>query len=443
MSLTMLSVSTASANTAPFLYAPSLNLVSETSTGAKFTANEVPGATQYEFAWSSQYRWQRSFFYANPPTHGFTITGFLYRALPDSVYHYWVRAIWKSGSHVEYGPWSGELTIRTYSASRSNTAPSLSAPTLSMAHETSRSFTYTASAVPGATQYETARSWHGGPRQYHYSYSPARTGQPFYGTYAGIQGAIYDFWVRAIWRSGTRTEYGAWSNKLVAQVYPTWSTISQNASPAVVQVSNFNLSALVEGSGVGSGFFVAGQFIVTNWHVVALPNGIHSQYWYRQNGGSWNLATLVAYSRYDDLALLKPDYPAHIFPLSGGLSHPPHVGQVVADIGFPLGVPQETMTSGGHIAAVGQTVKVSEVGKLYDMLTGKIDTYQGDSGSPVLNHWGQVIGVNDDVSTAYKHFTPLNASATDGIISLQTLAQFLHNCKNIVSGINEAAFTSY
>jgi len=335
--LTMLSVSTASANTAPFLYAPSLNLVSETSTGAKFTANEVPGATQYEFAWSSQYRWQRSFFYANPPTHGFTITGFLYRALPDSVYHYWVRAIWRSGAHSVFGPWSQELNVTTY---------------------------------------------------------------------------------------------------------PTWQSISQNVSTSVVQISNYSLNVIVNGGyGWGSGFFLPGGYILTCWHVV---RPIHNEYWYRQGGGAWHLATLLAYSQSDDLALLKPTLTAPAQGLIGARANPPHVGQPVADIGYPLGRAGLEMPAGGRVSAMQQTIPVSGgVGTLYNMITANVDTYEGDSGSPVLNHWGQVVGVLES-GPPYKHFTPAAAKAQDGIISRMTVGEFLsYVSTHFLTNVNGNLFYSY
>ena len=78
-------------------------------------------------------------------------------------------------------------------------APSLYAPTLTKMSEGSSRVVYTASAVSGATQYESAYRIVGGSG-YQYSYTPANGG-PFYGVVDSLMpDNSYHFWVRAIWR---------------------------------------------------------------------------------------------------------------------------------------------------------------------------------------------------------------------------------------------------
>ena len=317
-------------------------------------------------------------------------------------------------------------------------APSLYAPTLTKLSEGSARVVYTAPAVAGATQYESAYRIVGGSG-YNYSYTLANGG-PFYGVVNSLMpDNNYQFWVRAVWHSGSRARYGPWSAPLDVRTYPTWTAITNEVDASVVQVSAFNYTSFFVGHyNVGSGFFVSGGYIVTNWHVV---RPVHYQYWYRQNGGEWHSASLVAYSRSSDLALLKPDAPAHALGLPGAQNNPPHNGQPVEDVGFPLGQSSQVNAPPGHITAMNQTMNVSTVGTLYNMIQAKVDTYEGCSGSPVFNHWGYIIGVLEN-GPSYKNFTPQALYATDGIVSLTTLAQFLDSARSQL-GLNQNFFKTY
>ena len=223
------------------------------------------------------------------------------------------------------------------------------------------------------------------------------------------------------------------------RTYPTWAAITNEVDASVVQVSAFDIGSFFTNRfNLGSGFFISGGYIVSCYHVM---RPIHYQYWYRQNGGEWHSASLVAYSKSSDLALLKPDAPAHVLGLPGGSNNPPRVGQPVAAIGFPLGQTEMVNETPGRISAIGQTQTVPTMGTLYNMFNANLDTYQGNSGGPILNHWGYVVGVVEN-GPSYQNFIPAAAYVQDGAVSLSTLAQFLDSARSRL-GLNPNFFKTY
>lgn len=140
--------------------------------------------------------------------------------------------------------------------------------------------------------------------------------------------------------------------------------------------------------GMGSGFFISSDgYLVTNNHVinqareilVTLPNGkeVHAEV-----RGS-DPAT--------DLAVLKIDVNDG-FPLAFGDSDQLQVGQIAIAVGNPLGF-QQTVTA-GVVSALGRTLR-SQSGRLIDdVIQTDAALNPGNSGGPLMDSSGKVIGVN-------------------------------------------------
>lgn len=132
----------------------------------------------------------------------------------------------------------------------------------------------------------------------------------------------------------------------------------------------------------GSGFFVAGDRIVTNRHVIERSNRVVVRL---LNGKTFVVKGVLAVDGEGDLALLQVDVPqamAAPLPIDRAV---PQEGESIVVIGNPFGL--EGSVSNGIVSAVRE---ISGYGKIIQ-ITAPISP--GSSGSPVVNMSGQVIGI--------------------------------------------------
>ncbi len=149
------------------------------------------------------------------------------------------------------------------------------------------------------------------------------------------------------------------------------------------------------GQAQGSGFVYDEQgHIVTNQHVVEGADSISVKFW---NGATYK-ATLVGADTSTDLAVLKIAAPQSLLqPIPLGSSAAVQVGDAVVAIGSPFGL-EETVTS-GIVSALHRQMTSPNNFSIDDSLQTDAAINHGNSGGPLLDMHGKVIGVNAQIQS--------------------------------------------
>jgi putative serine protease PepD len=145
----------------------------------------------------------------------------------------------------------------------------------------------------------------------------------------------------------------------------------------------------------GSGFvYDMNGDIITNQHVVDGADSIKVTFW---NGKTYN-ASLVGADPSTDTAVIKADAPASMLhPLQFGDSSSVEVGDGVVAIGSPFGL-EETVTA-GIVSALHRQITSLNNFTIDDSIQTDAAINHGNSGGPLLNMQGKVIGITSQIES--------------------------------------------
>ena len=181
-----------------------------------------------------------------------------------------------------------------------------------------------------------------------------------------------------------------------AEVYASTvnSTVSINCSSQSTNI----FGQTTQSASSGSGFIISEDgYIVTNYHVI---NGASSVKVTLYNGGTYDATVIGGDSDYD-VAVLKINA-AGLTPVTLGNSADVNVGDSVLAIGNPLGELTFSM-SGGYVSSCKRAINVD--GTPFNMIQVDCSINPGNSGGPLMNLYGEVVGIVSAKYSSYANTT--------------------------------------
>lgn len=176
----------------------------------------------------------------------------------------------------------------------------------------------------------------------------------------------------------------------------TVSAVVKKAMPSVVGITTVEIQESIFGNlnreGLGSGVIVDRDgYILTNSHVIANGNANKITVLF-DNGEQapakvlWNDVTL-------DLAMIKVDI-TNLPVAELGDSDSLEVGEIAIAIGNPLGLEFQRTVTSGIVSGLNRSIQVDRSNVIDDLIQTDASINSGNSGGPLLNKNGEVIGIN-------------------------------------------------
>ena len=178
---------------------------------------------------------------------------------------------------------------------------------------------------------------------------------------------------------------------------PSISDLVAKVSPSVVNIIVTTDTGETTSEGQGSGFVISDKLeVVTNYHVIDGGTNIEIEF----NDGRKYPAQIIGTDEETDLALLKINTSERIPHVNFHQGEKVRIGDWVVAIGNPFGIGQST--SLGVISAIGR--ERVDSGSYVDYIQTDATINRGNSGGPLFNLNGDVVGVNSAI------YSPTGAS---------------------------------
>lgn len=179
----------------------------------------------------------------------------------------------------------------------------------------------------------------------------------------------------------------------------SWVGVAARAMPGVVEISDIQntangLGGSEQEAALGTGFVINTRGdIVTNEHVISGATSINVQF---QDGTSAS-AKVVGQDPSTDLAVIHVSVPvSQLHPLTIGRAETAQVGEPVLAIGTPFGYTESA--SAGIVSGLGREITAPNGFTIANAIQTDAAVNHGNSGGPLLNQAGQVIGINAQIA---------------------------------------------
>lgn len=177
-----------------------------------------------------------------------------------------------------------------------------------------------------------------------------------------------------------------------------YQAVAKKATPSVVGITTTSLSKdnmfaiPQETHGVGTGIIVdSNGYILTNSHVVSDGDATNVNVLF--SDGSDIDGKVMWYDPQMDLAIVKVDKTG-LTAADLGNSDDVEVGDISIAIGNPLGLDLQKSVTQGIISGLNRTISTSQSSNMTGLIQTDASINSGNSGGPLLNEKGQVIGIN-------------------------------------------------
>lgn len=176
--------------------------------------------------------------------------------------------------------------------------------------------------------------------------------------------------------------------------------IVDKVSPSVVGISCKISGSSGTGVGTGTGIIMTQDgYIITNGHVVEDATEITVVIASKDNKLDEVKAKLIGLDAQTDLAVVKIEKTG-LIPAEFGKSSDLQVGELAIAFGNPLGFELAGSVTGGIISALNRELTIED--KQLTLIQTDAAINPGNSGGPLVNSYGQVIGINSaKISSSY------------------------------------------
>lgn len=178
---------------------------------------------------------------------------------------------------------------------------------------------------------------------------------------------------------------------ILDQLNAAYAAVAEAVGPSVVHIQ---VRGMGEGS-TGSGWVYDEQgHIITNAHVVAGTVSVRVEY----DTGRMADAEVIGVDPFTDIAVLKTDPGSGVFPARRATGEIPRQGQMVFAFGSPFGF--KFSMSRGLISGLGREPgSLARYGSYTNFIQTDAAVNPGNSGGPLTDHKGRVIGMSVAIAT--------------------------------------------